>query len=63
MKRLLKIWLGSLMVVLAALVLMTTAGFAQGAPAKKPLTFQGKVQTVDQSTASLKVDGEMLTAG
>ena len=44
---------------LFAIALFSAAtGLAQTAPAKKPLTFHGKVEAVMEATKSVKVNGE-----
>lgn len=44
--------------LLAVPLLLVSAGLAQGGGTKKSYTFHGKVQTVDESSKSMKVDGE-----
>ena len=44
--------------VIAISVLLAAAGFGQAAPGKKSYTFHGKVEAVDDSSKSLKVNGE-----
>lgn len=48
----------SFITVTAAAVLLTVACFGQASPAKKSYTFHGKVEAVDESAKSLKVNGE-----
>ena len=43
--------------ILVASVLLAAVSLAQ-APAKKPLTFKGKVESVDATAKSVKVNGE-----
>ena len=47
-----------LIAVLAAAVLMAGVCPGQEAPGKKSYTFHGKVESVDESAKSLKVNGE-----
>jgi protein SCO1/2 len=47
-----------LIAVLAAVVLMAGVCPGQEAPGKKSYTFHGKVESVDESAKSLKVNGE-----
>lgn len=47
-----------LMTVIAVAVFAVTICVGQGAPAKKSYTFHGKVEAVDESGTSLKVNGE-----
>ncbi|MBY0507711.1 MAG: copper-binding protein [Bryobacteraceae bacterium] len=47
-----------LMTVFAAALLTAVICLAQSVPAKKALTFQGKVETVNEAANSLKVNGE-----
>jgi protein SCO1 len=47
-----------LIAVLAAAVLMVGVCLGQEAPGKKSYTFHGKVESVDESANSLKVNGE-----
>ena len=59
MKRVLAVRMTRLIAVCAAVMLMATAGFGQAtAGKKKALTFHGKVEAVDESASSLKVNGE-----
>jgi Cu/Ag efflux protein CusF len=44
--------------VFAAVVLMAQVCLGQAAPGKKSYTFHGKVESVDESAKSLKVNGE-----
>ena len=44
--------------VFAAAVLMAQVCLGQAAPGKTPYTFHGKVESVDESAKSLKVNGE-----
>jgi Cu/Ag efflux protein CusF len=44
--------------VFAAAVLMAQVCLGQAAPGKKSYTFNGKVESVDESAKSLKVNGE-----
>jgi protein SCO1 len=44
--------------LLAAPLLLVGVCLAQGTATKKSYTFHGKVQTVDESSKSMKVDGE-----
>src|ERR1700686_1374627 len=47
-----------LIAVFAAAVLMAQICLGQAAPGKKSYTFNGKVESVDESAKSLKVNGE-----
>ena len=47
-----------LIAVFAVVMLMATAGFGQAAAGKKALTFHDKVEAVDESASSLKVNSE-----
>ncbi|HVZ18982.1 MAG TPA: copper-binding protein [Terriglobales bacterium] len=47
-----------LMTVFAAALLTAAICLAQAVPTKKALTFQGKVETVNEAAKSLKVNGE-----
>ena len=58
MKRELAGRMSRLIAALGAVMLMTTAGFGQAAAGKKALTFHAKVEAVDESASSLKVNGE-----
>ena len=50
-----------LITVLALAVLATAVCVGQAAPAKKSYTFHVKVEAVDESAKSLKVNGEKVT--
>ena len=45
-------------ILLAACVVLAGSSFGQAVPGKKSYTFHGKVEAVDASTKSLKVNGE-----
>lgn len=58
MKRVSAVRVDRLIAIFAAAMLVATVTFGQAAPGKKALTFHGKVEAVDKSASSLKVNGE-----
>jgi Cu/Ag efflux protein CusF len=44
--------------ILAAMLLLAVASFGQAPSGKKAYTFHGKVEAVDESSKSMKVNGE-----